>query len=234
MKTLRFVPIAAWLGSGLIVLASSPAMAAELYKCAGSDGVPVYQNMPCEKGKELRNMSNDDTLSVVPMSEEPSRMSPPPVPPAVMPQQPPMSAPPPVRAPSSAKAANPVAAIPSQTPTGNAHAAPPASSGNAAPMQPPSAAPVAAQPPAAAPDATPLGATAVARMSIKVGMTAAEVEAALGQPPMTAGPGNDAPNQPTRWFYLPSDGDSETITTIVFLRGKVTDVERKPMKRDQQ
>lgn len=96
----------------------------------------------------------------------------------------------------------------------------------------PAATPAAA--PDAAPDGTPLGATAVARMSIKAGMTTAEVESALGAPPMTAGPGNDAPNQPTRWFYLPSDGDSETITTIIFVRGKVTNVERKPMKRDQQ
>ncbi|MDR2710812.1 MAG: DUF4124 domain-containing protein, partial [Burkholderiales bacterium] len=49
---------------GLLALASSAATAAELYKCAGDGGVPTYQNMPCAKGKELRNMSSEDTLSV--------------------------------------------------------------------------------------------------------------------------------------------------------------------------
>jgi outer membrane protein assembly factor BamE (lipoprotein component of BamABCDE complex) len=67
-------------------------------------------------------------------------------------------------------------------------------------------------------------------MTVKPGMTTTEVEASLGPPPMTGG--GDNPDQPARWFYLPTEGDEETITTIVFLRGKVTEVERKPMKRN--
>src|SRR6266487_1026922 len=32
---------------------------AQVYKCAGEGGHPVYQEMPCTKGKELRNFQND-------------------------------------------------------------------------------------------------------------------------------------------------------------------------------
>ncbi len=41
--------------------------AAGLYKCAGRDGVPVYQEAPCPRGSELRNLDAEPpTLSVVP------------------------------------------------------------------------------------------------------------------------------------------------------------------------
>jgi hypothetical protein len=33
--------------------------AAEVYKCAGADRVPVYQDAPCPAGKELRNFQTD-------------------------------------------------------------------------------------------------------------------------------------------------------------------------------
>lgn len=33
--------------------------AAEVYKCAGPDRVPVYQDAPCPPGKELRNFQTD-------------------------------------------------------------------------------------------------------------------------------------------------------------------------------
>ncbi|MCL2297200.1 MAG: hypothetical protein FWC38_05675 [Proteobacteria bacterium] len=213
MKTpIRSVSLAAFLGSSLIVLAS-PAAATELYKCAGEGGIPLYQNMPCEKGKELRNMTGEDTLSVVPMRVEPSRLPPPP-PPAAPPAAPATPAP------------APTTAVPLPAPLPNT--LPPPN----APEAPKEAAPasVGTPPPAAGmPEATPLGAVALARMTVKPGMTTAEVEASLGAPPMTGG--GETPDQPMRWFYLPTEGDEGTITTIVFLRGKVTDVERKPMKR---
>ena len=37
---------------------ASPARA-EVYKCAGDGGRPIYQEMPCPKGKELRNFQSD-------------------------------------------------------------------------------------------------------------------------------------------------------------------------------
>jgi hypothetical protein len=44
-----------------------PDAGAGLYKCAGRDGVPVYQEAPCPQGSELRNLDNEpSTLSVVP------------------------------------------------------------------------------------------------------------------------------------------------------------------------
>ncbi|MDR2016042.1 MAG: outer membrane protein assembly factor BamE [Burkholderiales bacterium] len=208
---LRSAPVTAcltaWLGSTLIALTPSAAIASNIYKCAGEGGIPVYQDTPCEKGKELRNLTNDDTLSVVPMRVEPSRLPPPPPP----------AAPPAVVAPE------PVAAIPPQPSEGAPLAVREAEPAPDVPSTPP---------PAVFPDATTLSATALARIAIAPGMTAAEVEARLGPPPMTGGAGSDAPDQPVRWFYLPTEGDSDTITTIVLKRGKVTDVERKPMKKD--
>lgn len=41
------------------MLAAMPAAHADVYKCAGERGVPVYQEMPCAKGKELRNFQLD-------------------------------------------------------------------------------------------------------------------------------------------------------------------------------
>jgi len=40
-------------------LAAAPSARADVYKCAGERGVPVYQEMPCAKGKELRNFQLD-------------------------------------------------------------------------------------------------------------------------------------------------------------------------------
>jgi hypothetical protein len=202
-KSFRSIPLVAFLGSSLIALAPPATAATEIYKCAGEGGVPIYQNRPCEKGKELRNLTGEDTLSVVPMRVEPSRLPPPPPPPAV---------------PSTPAPTEPAAVVPLP-----------------GVMPLPDKAPEAAReavstPVVGIPEATPLGAVALARMTVKPGMTTAEVEASLGSPPMTGG--GDNPDQPTRWFYLPTEGDEETITTIVFLRGKVTEVERKPMKRN--
>jgi hypothetical protein len=37
----------------------SPFAAADVYKCAGEGGIPVYQEMPCGPAKELRNFQLD-------------------------------------------------------------------------------------------------------------------------------------------------------------------------------
>lgn len=43
---------------GLLALAAPP-VAADVYKCAGEGRAPVYQEMPCAPGKELRNFQTD-------------------------------------------------------------------------------------------------------------------------------------------------------------------------------
>src|SRR5262245_58710034 len=50
--------ISCWIGvaAAVILPASS---SAQVYKCAGDKGVPVYQEMPCSPGKELRNFQTD-------------------------------------------------------------------------------------------------------------------------------------------------------------------------------
>jgi hypothetical protein len=48
----RRLGVAAW----IIV---SPAAGADVYKCAGDGGIPVYQEMPCGPAKELRNFQVD-------------------------------------------------------------------------------------------------------------------------------------------------------------------------------
>jgi hypothetical protein len=47
-------------GAALAASMLAPAFAvADVYKCAGDDGIPVYQEMPCARGKELRNFQTD-------------------------------------------------------------------------------------------------------------------------------------------------------------------------------
>jgi hypothetical protein len=42
---------------------------ANVYKCEGDDGRPVYQEAPCPKGKELRDFASDPpTLTVLPIA----------------------------------------------------------------------------------------------------------------------------------------------------------------------
>ena len=61
----------------LLAIAACVAMSdadAGLYKCAGHDGVPVYQEAPCPKGSELRNLNEEPpTLSVVPAPKPPKQ-----------------------------------------------------------------------------------------------------------------------------------------------------------------
>ena len=53
---------------------------AQVYKCAGEGGRPVYQEMPCPSGKELRNFQNDPPeITVLPgVSNSPAGATPPP------------------------------------------------------------------------------------------------------------------------------------------------------------
>jgi hypothetical protein len=51
----------------ILAAAASPAHA-QMVKCRGDAGVPVYQDTPCAPGRELRNFESDPaTVSVVPM-----------------------------------------------------------------------------------------------------------------------------------------------------------------------
>jgi hypothetical protein len=69
---------------------------------------------------------------------------------------------------------------------------------------------------------------ASARKFVRQGMTEAEVLARIGRPDATSG-GSRA--QQSRWSYLPADGDPDTVTTITFAGGVVSDVTRKVVKR---
>ena len=81
----------------------APAASAEVYKCAGPDGVPVYQDAPCPAGKELRNFqTNPPEITVLPAPEvNPGRLVAPEPRPAAR-EKPP--------APGAARAAEPKAA----------------------------------------------------------------------------------------------------------------------------
>jgi hypothetical protein len=75
----------------LLALAAFAAAAipasATVYKCAGDDGAPIYQDGPCKPGKELRDFDKDPpTVSVMPLGPAPGTttrqtLSPPPIPP---------------------------------------------------------------------------------------------------------------------------------------------------------
>jgi len=52
----RFARSAAVLATWTLV---PPPAHADVYKCAGEGGIPVYQEMPCAAGKELRNFQTD-------------------------------------------------------------------------------------------------------------------------------------------------------------------------------
>ena len=46
---------------------ASPLVSADVYKCAGDSGIPVYQEMPCGQGAELRNFQTDPPpLTILP------------------------------------------------------------------------------------------------------------------------------------------------------------------------
>jgi hypothetical protein len=59
-----------WRAGILVTFAWASANAhADVYKCAGENGRPVYQEMPCSTGKELRNFQTDPPeITVLPGS----------------------------------------------------------------------------------------------------------------------------------------------------------------------
>ena len=150
----------------------SPLARADVYKCAGAGGVPVYQEMPCSPGKELRNFQTDPPEITVLPAQRP--------------------------------AGNPADLI-REAPPKNAKIdkdAKPGKSANAG--------------------------NAAERMHLRVGMSEAEVVARLGTPDMTVG-GKGAASP--RWTYMPAPGDPETITTLMFAKGVLVDIERKVVKK---
>ena len=48
---------ASWLGAAALL--ATQLGYAQVYKCAGEKNIPVYQEMPCSPGKELRNFQTD-------------------------------------------------------------------------------------------------------------------------------------------------------------------------------
>ena len=60
----RFAPeIAAF----AVLMLASPIVFADVYKCTGEGGIPVYQEMPCGQGAELRNFQTDPPpLTILP------------------------------------------------------------------------------------------------------------------------------------------------------------------------
>ena len=68
VPTVRFV--APWIGA-VAALMASPGHA-QVYKCAGEGGIPVYQEMPCSPGKELRNFQTDPPeITILPARRPP-------------------------------------------------------------------------------------------------------------------------------------------------------------------
>ena len=56
----------------LATLAAMPIARADVYKCSGNGGVPIYQEEPCPKGKELRNFQVDPPeITVLPATPRP-------------------------------------------------------------------------------------------------------------------------------------------------------------------
>jgi hypothetical protein len=55
---------------GSLLLVTSAPRAADVFKCAGGNGVPTYQDTPCPAGKELRNFQTDPpAITVLPAPE---------------------------------------------------------------------------------------------------------------------------------------------------------------------
>ncbi len=65
------------------------------------------------------------------------------------------------------------------------------------------------------------------RKFIVAGMSEGEVVARIGTPDITRG---GKGSKQSRWSYLPAPGDPQTITSLVFDYGIVTQVERKTVK----
>jgi hypothetical protein len=174
LRLMERVPLAARVAACMMVagVALAPVARATVYKCADTGGAIVYQEMPCPKGKELRNFDTDPPeISVVPAYTGPLAPSPPTAP---------------------VKPARDPRTIQGDVAIGKA-----------------------------------VG-DASGRKFIREGMTEAEVLTRIGRPDATSG---GSKKQQGRWSYLPADGDPDTVTTITFSGGAVSDVSRKVVKR---
>lgn len=70
-------------------MAAATPCVAQMYKCAGDGGTPVYQDAPCPPGRELRNFATDPAnVSVLPMRPPPGSVSRVVVPPREKPAKP--------------------------------------------------------------------------------------------------------------------------------------------------
>ena len=155
--------------AALVALVPAAPARATVYKCLGENGVVMYQEAPCTKGRELRNFDDDPPdLSIVHGGVAP---------------KPPVS----------------TVETPKDSRTLRGDAAPGKANGDAA-----------------------------GRKFVMKGMTEAEVLAKIGRPDATAG---GSRSRQTRWSYLPADGDPDTVTTITFSGGAVSDVSRKVIKK---
>jgi hypothetical protein len=66
------------------------------------------------------------------------------------------------------------------------------------------------------------------RKYLRMGMSEAEVVARIGEPDMrSSGTGS---RQGPRWSYLPNDRDPQTITTLTFSNGMVSNIERRVVR----
>jgi hypothetical protein len=152
--------------AAVVALALPSPVQATVYKCLGENGLVIYQESPCVKGRELRNFDDDPPdLSVVHGGVAP---------------KPPVS----------------TAPKPKDSRTLQGDAAPGKVHGDAA-----------------------------ARKFVTKGMSEGEVLAKIGRPDATAGGSRN------RWSYLPAEGDPDTVTTITFSGGAVSDVSRKVIKK---
>jgi hypothetical protein len=61
LGTARLAPLLALAALTLV----PPLARADVYKCAGDSAIPVYQEMPCAQGKELRNFQIDPPLITI-------------------------------------------------------------------------------------------------------------------------------------------------------------------------
>jgi outer membrane protein assembly factor BamE (lipoprotein component of BamABCDE complex) len=66
------------------------------------------------------------------------------------------------------------------------------------------------------------------RKFLHTGMTEAEVLAKVGRPDATSG---GSKGHQARWSYLPTDDDPDTVTSLTFAGGVVSDVSRKVIRK---
>lgn len=88
--------------------------------------------------------------------------------------------------------------------------------------------PTSAKPPRAPSGmATVSSASAAERKFLQVGMSEAEVIQKVGRPDVES---EGRAKGGGRWSYLPTAGDSDTLTTLTFSGGKIAHVERKAVR----